>query len=270
MSFFGKNNDIELVATKIWFNMYISKSWLVVEQSIRENGIWEEEITKLIKDKLRPWDTFVDVWANIWWFSLLASKVVWDKGKVIAFEPSKYNYNILKRNIDINNIWNIQVIKKWLWSKESQEIIHYVPNNPWHTSIIEDEKNRFFDKEEIEVVTMDAELSHYKNINLIKIDVEWYEYEVFQWMKNIIKRCRPSIILEYTPTFYKNFYNESDDFNIRFLKDILGLWYKIYHINEFSLRWELYKTNNLEELFEKDLGWYIKNRLQSNLLLQYE
>jgi len=270
MSFLGKNKKLDLVNTNFWFKMFLSKWWLVVEKEIKTKWFWEKEITEMIQNNLEKWDIFVDVWANIWRFSLLSSNIVWDNWKVIAFEPSKYNYDILIKNIEVNWLGNIRVIKKWLWSKSNKEIIHYVPNNPWHSSIIEDERNKFFDKEEINVVTMDEELKNIEKIKLIKIDVEWYEYEVFLWMKDIIQKIKPIIILEFTPIFYNKVYKNTEDFNLKFLEEILDLWYSIYHINEFSLRWELYKTWKLEKVNKSDLENYLINREQSNLLLKFE
>lgn len=268
ISYFGKNKELELVKTKYSFDMYISKWWLVVEKTIKEKWVWEQEITDLVIDNLTNWDVFIDVWANIWRFTLLASSKVWNNWKVIAFEPSKYNYNILKKNVQHNWYKNIEIIKKWLWSKRLNEKIHYVPNNPWHSSILEDERNKFFDKENIEINTMDSELKNLDKITLIKIDVEWYEYEVFLWMKNIIKKYHPMILLEFTPNFYETFYSDKT-FSYKFLKDFFSLWYDIYHINEISLRGEFYKDWLLVKIKESEIEQYI-NREQSNLLLTFK
>jgi FkbM family methyltransferase len=54
-------------------------------------------------DGFRYDDTLWDVGANIGLYSLYAAK----KGcRVRAFEPSPYNYHLLAKNIEINQIWN--------------------------------------------------------------------------------------------------------------------------------------------------------------------
>ncbi|MEM0134360.1 MAG: FkbM family methyltransferase [Thermoplasmatales archaeon] len=52
-------------------------------------------------------DTVVDVGAGIGEFSVKASKLVGDAGRVIAVEPSPLDYPVLLRNIRINHCKNI-------------------------------------------------------------------------------------------------------------------------------------------------------------------
>src|SRR5262245_48280046 len=48
---------------------------------------YEPGVTDAIVTALRPGDVFVDVGANIGYFTVLAAAVVGDRGRVIAFEP---------------------------------------------------------------------------------------------------------------------------------------------------------------------------------------
>ena len=73
-----------------------------VSRRIREEGIWEPYETSLLLSMLRPGDVFVDVGANIGYFSILAASVVGEGGAVFAFEPDPDNFSLLRRNIDLN------------------------------------------------------------------------------------------------------------------------------------------------------------------------
>lgn len=46
-----------------------------VSAAIARDGIWEPQETRFLLDTLRPGDVFVDVGANIGYFSLLASRL---------------------------------------------------------------------------------------------------------------------------------------------------------------------------------------------------
>lgn len=73
-----------------------------ISRRIREEGIWEPYETSLLLSVLRPGDVFVDVGANIGYFSLLAASVVGEAGTVFAFEPDPENFSLLQRNAALN------------------------------------------------------------------------------------------------------------------------------------------------------------------------
>ena len=58
-----------------------------VSRRIREEGVWEPYETSLVLAMLRPGDVFVDVGANIGYFTILAASAVGAQGMVFAFEP---------------------------------------------------------------------------------------------------------------------------------------------------------------------------------------
>jgi FkbM family methyltransferase len=73
-----------------------------VSRRIREEGVWEPYESRLILNFLRPGDVFVDVGANIGYFSVLAASVVGEEGAVFAFEPDPDNFRLLQANAALN------------------------------------------------------------------------------------------------------------------------------------------------------------------------
>jgi FkbM family methyltransferase len=67
-------------------------------------------LTYFITAKLRPGDTFVDLGANIGYFSLLASKIVGPAGSVIAVEASPQTFGLLKANLGRNHCENVTAL----------------------------------------------------------------------------------------------------------------------------------------------------------------
>ena len=78
-----------------------------IQTSIFLTGVWEKNISNLISSALRPADIFVDIGANIGWYTIMASKLVGSTGKVFAFEASPSIYNVLLSNLAKNNIENV-------------------------------------------------------------------------------------------------------------------------------------------------------------------
>lgn len=67
----------------------------ILHQYIYYFGVWEPHLTNWIGQQLAPGDTFIDVGANVGYFSLLASRLVGKSGVVVAIEPSP---TILRRS----------------------------------------------------------------------------------------------------------------------------------------------------------------------------
>jgi len=72
-------------------------------------GSYEPMSSKLMVSLLSSGDTVIDVGANIGYFSHLASQVVGESGKIIAFEPDQSVIPLLYENIQLNNAKNITV-----------------------------------------------------------------------------------------------------------------------------------------------------------------
>ena len=64
------------------------------------NGFENDEVSFTAKF-LRKGDTFFDIGANIGLFSLTASNVVGNEGKIFSFEPSPKTFSRLKSNIEL-------------------------------------------------------------------------------------------------------------------------------------------------------------------------
>ena len=65
-------------------------------------GVWEPLLSRWIEDRLRPGDVFVDVGANIGYFSLLAARRVGPAGRVVAIEPAPPTFAKLTANLELN------------------------------------------------------------------------------------------------------------------------------------------------------------------------
>jgi len=64
--------------------------------------LFELPIVSFMKDWIRSGDHFVDVGANVGLLSLLGGRRVGPSGRVTAFEPGKFAFDLLQRNCDQN------------------------------------------------------------------------------------------------------------------------------------------------------------------------
>jgi len=132
--------------------------------------------------KLKEGDVVVDAGASYGTLALYASKIVGDSGKVIAFEPSPENYEILKKNVELNDLNNVILLKKAVWSKNT--FLEF--NDDARGSSL------FFDNKDINkiikipVVRLDDELKKLgiNKVNFVKMDIESAEIGALQGFKN--------------------------------------------------------------------------------------
>lgn len=61
-------------------------------------GFFAEGLTKLVLTQVKPGNTFLDVGAQLGYFTLLAAWLVGDAGQVPSFEPTPQTFDILKLN----------------------------------------------------------------------------------------------------------------------------------------------------------------------------
>ena len=78
-----------------------------VQRRIRFFEIFEHNLTYYSMDRLREGDLYVDIGANIGYFSLLASRCVGNTGQVISVEADPVTFTALKKNLELNGCRNV-------------------------------------------------------------------------------------------------------------------------------------------------------------------
>lgn len=171
----------------------------------RENGMdiahlssfYERETTDLIT-KLKP-NFFLDIGAHIGRYSILmASKF----SHVLAIEPSKSNFELLLKNIKLNNLEKkIKVLNIGSSDRRGTKTLFFVPSNEGLSSFKEkDSLKRILLKEKCKVDKLDNIIKQLRvkpqDIDIIKIDVEGAEIEVLRGARNILTKGKSVLIIE--------------------------------------------------------------------------
>jgi FkbM family methyltransferase len=76
----------------------------LIQRYIYLFGVWEPHLTAWIQERLRPGDTFVDVGANVGYYTLLAASCVGQQGHIVAIEASPSIFDLLSNNVQRNEI----------------------------------------------------------------------------------------------------------------------------------------------------------------------
>ncbi len=207
---------VRKICSKLLFNSHKSSYITTNHDYIIENEHWtykvfepsdmhailkphnEEEILKFFE--LNDW-IFLDIWWNVWKYSIYVARQS-KSNKVFTFEPNPFLYNnYLKQNIQLNNLSNINTFNQWL-SEMKWKLNLHIPiwNNFGSASLLSDKESNTKEVE-VEINTLDDFIQgnsiDISQINLIKIDVEWFELNVLKWSINTLKNLNwVKIIIE--------------------------------------------------------------------------
>ncbi len=175
----------------------------IIQRYIYYFGVWEPSITQWAAESLRPGDCFVDVGANIGYYSLLASSLVGAGGKVVSIEADPAIYTLLRRNVEQNGAENIRTISAAVAAERGTlRLFHGPDDNIGTTSTVR--QNSADQGVEVTAAPL-HELLQADEIALariIKIDVEGGELPVLQGLMPMLDRLREDaeILVETAPT----------------------------------------------------------------------
>lgn len=130
---------------------------------------------------LRPEDTFLDIGANVGSYTLLASGVC--RSKTYSFEPALTTFEILKENIDLNNINHLVTLENKGVGSENKNINFTTSQDTTNHIVLEE------DTKELTTSVPLISLNSYPFKDapiLIKIDVEGFETEVLNGASQIL------------------------------------------------------------------------------------
>ena len=102
--------------------LFLSKKGLAL--SISHYGTYEELESKIMEEKIEMGNIVVDVGANIGLHTLNMARIVGNTGQVFAFEPDPSNFEILKKNVKINNYKNIILEQKAVGDKHGRTTLY--------------------------------------------------------------------------------------------------------------------------------------------------
>jgi len=86
----------------------------IIQRYIYYFGVWEQNLSCFLNERLKEGDAFIDIGANIGYFTLQAAKLVGPSGKVIAIEVSPTIFKKLIANLQRNRVTNVETYNRSL------------------------------------------------------------------------------------------------------------------------------------------------------------
>jgi FkbM family methyltransferase len=154
-------------------------------------------------------DTVIDIGAHIGRYTITSSKQVGNTGKVVAIEADPDNFQLLKRNITLNNLTNVLPLNYAVFSTRTRMKLYEQSASAKYNSLML-ARTRTKNYVEVNADTLDSILEEngVNQVNWIKIDVEGAEFEVLKGSNKTLSGEDVSLLVEIhnidDPSHYDN------------------------------------------------------------------
>lgn len=161
-------------------------------------GSYEVNESSVVRRILRPGMTFVDVGANVGYYTALAAHLVGPTGAVLAFEPSDYAFPRLMSMIERNRLTAVHAVKCGLADVAGEKVLYGgveqdLFQNHTATMVPNGNPNRTI----VRTNTLDSVVDEMKvnRIDFLKVDVDGLELQVLQGASRTMAQGRISHIM---------------------------------------------------------------------------
>jgi FkbM family methyltransferase len=225
------DKSFEIVETP--FGNFLINEYDLIGNFINTHKYWEYHLYHFYAQLLTPESYCIDAGANLGFHTIQFGRL---SKKVYAFEPQSLIFNQLCANILFNGLDEVinpyklalgdKIEEKQLWNIEHEDWVGNGAYNWGGRGIIQDNyggekrssENEFREYDVVKVIPLDS--LNIPKCDLLKIDIQGYEYFTFLGAQNLLQSEKPVILLE-NPI-------SEDDCDIKSKIHLKELGYEIY------------------------------------------
>lgn len=241
----NKSSVVEIQGSKMYVDPQgLPKSFGRTFQAYILRSGHEELTTEMFKKVVKEGDIVVDLGANIGYFSLLAARLVGNRGKVYAFEPEPVNYSLLLKNIELNEYANIVPVPRAVSNVSGRVKLFLDDKDTGAHTIYPHGRGESI---EVQSVTLDEFFEdREQRIDVIKMDIEGAELAALSGMERVIKGNENlKMFIEFYPPGIRRRGDPPEEFICRLLEDY---YFSILAMGDYTRKKKYLKINNVKEL----------------------
>ena len=180
------------------FSIYYEANDAAVGQHVG----WKEfdaDVAAVFRGFVRSGMHVLDLGANIGYFTMLSATLVGPSGSVLAIEPNPNNARLIEASRRANGFSHVRVVQVAAGCEAGLLVLHRSHSNGT-TSSTPDDAASLLAAETVPCVRVDGIVPRRRRIGFIKADVEGAEYLALSGCLRIIRRDRPVILTEFSPS----------------------------------------------------------------------
>ncbi|MEQ1756764.1 MAG: FkbM family methyltransferase [Vicinamibacterales bacterium] len=183
---------------------------LQITPSLLLHRLWDEPTTSLLQRVIRPGDRFLDIGANIGYFTLLGAALAGAGGHVHAFEPNPGTHDVLARNVRLNNFSHVCTLHQTaLGDRPGEVTLHTFRHNQGGSTLSTLPQRLLNEWHErptdcvVPMTTLDEVFANEReSFDCIKIDAEGSEAMIWEGGRRFFREHvtpRTIVLLEWNP-----------------------------------------------------------------------
>ncbi|MEW5926323.1 MAG: FkbM family methyltransferase [Gemmatimonadota bacterium] len=160
-------------------------------------GRFEVPELKFLRERVRPGSTFLDVGANGGLYTVLASGLVGERGRVFSFEPGAEQLRLLERNVELNGLRNVTIVRSAVGDRRGEVQLGVSRDGAMSSLARTDHPAQdIVGWQPVEMITLDefAREAGLDRVDFLKVDVEGAEKLVFGGARGLLAE-NPSLVV---------------------------------------------------------------------------
>lgn len=225
-AYLGNNTGLCKILSR--FKIYVDTRDSGITPHLIMDGFWESWLSQQLARIIKKGDVCIDIGANMGYYSLLMAELTGNTGRTIAIEPNPHICNLLRRSQGMHT-QRFSVVEAAISNKKGKAVLSIPDAYPGSATITTPHPDQWGSKSKIKVnmLTLDELVLQLglQKVDVIKMDVEGVEPEVFEGMQGVIQN-NPGlqIIIEYSPFIYNDPATFTrylfSNFNVNMIKDV--------------------------------------------------
>lgn len=232
-----------LVRTVFGGKMFVDTRDTILAPHLLLNGDWEHWIRSFLQRTLMPGMRFVDVGAQVGWYTLLAWQLVGQSGWVEAFEPVPRHAQLLRQSLQINGC---PIRVSTAAASNARGVLPF--SWEYGNGRVGEEPEGDAEPIEVECVRLDE---HFEAVDFVKIDAERHEPQVLEGMSGLFERCpKIQVLVEHhSPSaFPATFLKEH-----KILSSLVASGFKLGIVEHDGMLSEVAAIDDLEEVPDSEM-----------------
>jgi FkbM family methyltransferase len=192
----------------IWWDLDLGEG---IDLSIYLLGAFEPRLVRAYRALIRPGACVLDIGANIGAHTLQFARLVGDRGRVVAYEPTAYAFDKLHTNLRLNPALagRVTALQVMLVARAGQTLATDVVSSWPLDARPKDGRHSLGavrDTTGAVALTLDESLRRtgVSTVDFIKVDVDGNELDVLRGAESLMRDHRPTLFLELAPYEYRN------------------------------------------------------------------
>lgn len=196
--FAQRSSDMPLEVELDGYSIFVRARDRDIGGPILQDNSYEPHVATVVREHLGPGRTFVDVGANIGYFTALAAKLVGPSGSVVAVEPLDKNLQLIYAAIWRNHFDWVEVVP--YAASDANGLLPIAThvgtsNGQIETQSATDRRPAAF----APTRRLDELLAHLSAVHVLKIDIEGHELIALRGFERGLARHRPLLLTEFHP-----------------------------------------------------------------------